>query len=526
MTTAAAVQTIGHEIAAAQFRSIPLTDIEPSPSNPRKTFAGIDELAADFKIRGVLLPLIVRPKAKGFECVAGERRLRAAKLAKLATVPAIVRELSDLEVLEIQIVENAKRQDIHPVEEAEAYRALRDVHKLSVAEISAKVGRPVGTVYERLKLCELAPEVRKAALAGELPASHAVLIARIPDKKLQAEALGRMKQWDGAPVSYRAALDLVHHNFMLQLDGAQWDKKDATLVPAAGACSTCVKRTGNQPELFSDVKSKDTCTDPACFQSKKEAFVKLTVATAKSEGKKVLEAGEAKDYFGHQAGRAKPTLIDLDEKDYNDAKQRTWREKLGKKAPASVLAVDDAAKVHELVPRKEVEKALPKKEAPKREVGRMAQGKVQEERLKLREAVVAAAFTPFLAAAAKKPDDALRFVVADGLDMVNAEDARLIAAACGIATDKPEDMEKRLKGLIEKAEIEQLAAIALGLMVADNAAGSIWGDGYGEPFASTCKLLKIDLKKLEGAERLKRKAEAKASSKKPASKPTKPTKKK
>src|SRR5947209_2746114 len=104
MSTAAA-PIIGHEILAAQFRTIPLADIEPSPTNPRKTFAGLDELADDFKIRGVLLPLIVRPKGKGFECVAGERRLRAAKLAKFATVPCLVRELSDLEVLEIQIVE-------------------------------------------------------------------------------------------------------------------------------------------------------------------------------------------------------------------------------------------------------------------------------------------------------------------------------------------------------------------------------------------------------------------------------------
>jgi ParB/RepB/Spo0J family partition protein len=405
MTNAAAVQTIGHEIAAAQFRSIPLAEIEPSPSNPRKTFAGLDELANDFKIRGVLLPLIVRPKGKGFECVAGERRLRAAKLAKLATVPAIVRELSDLEVLEIQIVENAKRQDIHPVEEAEAYRTLRDVHKLSVAEISAKVGRPVGTVYERLKLCELAPEVRKAALAGELPASHAVLIARIPDQKLQAEALGHIVDEDGA-LPYRDAVELVHRKFMLQLANAPFDTADEKLVAGAGSCAKCPKRTGNQRELFADVKSPDTCTDTACFGKKVAAAAEVRLKVVEAEGKKVLRGAQVEklfdeNYNGEKYLRQNSGFVPLKSggqyvgNSYMDVAAAV---KKNPKIQTVVIAHPDTGKPMELVPVKELPKV---KERAFGSHNYEKQERTRKEKERQRRAFAASIVAPLVARAEK-----------------------------------------------------------------------------------------------------------------------------
>jgi len=508
--------------AAAQkaplVHMIPPERIRPSSSNPRKTFADIEDLAKDLQLRGVLQPVLLRPiagKPDDYELVFGERRWRAAKVAKLAAVPAFVREIGDQEVLELQLVENAKRTDIHPVEEAEAFRQLHEKHKLSVDEIAVKVGKSKAHVYGRIKLCELAEPVKKAALAGDLPATHALLIARIPSAKLQTEALNEMKDFGGETVSYREAVRIVHDEYMLQLADAQWDKADEKLVPAAGSCVKCPKRTGNQPELFSDVKAKDTCTDPACFKLKKEAFVKLQVEQAKTDGKKVLEAEEAKKYFGHQAGRAGAAMIDLDERDWIDPKHRTWREKLGKKVPTPVLAIDDYAKVHELVPRKEVEKALPKREAPKpRQVSQESQ---QHDRQKLRSAVVAAAFPLLLEAAKKKATDALRLVVSDSIEMAAAEDVDLLAAALGITGEKPAEREKALEKLIEKANLEQLAAIALGSITVDLASGGMWSSSYGEPFKSACELFKIDLKKLEGAERLKKKAAKKEAKKgKPA----------
>src|SRR4051812_30589497 len=92
---------------------VPPGKIDASPSNPRKTFAGIDELADDVKVRGVLQPILVRPRGERFEIVFGERRWRACKAAKLEAVPAFVREMTDEEALEVQLVENSKREDIH-----------------------------------------------------------------------------------------------------------------------------------------------------------------------------------------------------------------------------------------------------------------------------------------------------------------------------------------------------------------------------------------------------------------------------
>src|SRR5690606_14398087 len=124
-----------------------------------------------------------------YEIIAGERRYRASKLAGRTTIPAIVREISDLEVLELQIIENLQREDLHPLEEAESYEALLEQHKAdpdySVDLIAAKLGKSRAYIYARLKLCALRPAARKAFYAGTLTASTALLLARIPAPELQ-----------------------------------------------------------------------------------------------------------------------------------------------------------------------------------------------------------------------------------------------------------------------------------------------------------------------------------------------------
>lgn len=195
-----------HTKPAQSFELIPLADLSPSPTNPRRTFdeGKLLEMADSIARHGVLQPILVRPwpagqvmpgvvafgtAAPGYEIIAGERRYRAAKIAAVETIPANVRHLDDNEVLEIQIIENLQREEVHPIEEAEGFQTLMQRTGCSAEELAAKVGRSKAYIYARLKLTALFQAGRDAFREGKLNASTALLIARIPGEKLQAEAL-------------------------------------------------------------------------------------------------------------------------------------------------------------------------------------------------------------------------------------------------------------------------------------------------------------------------------------------------
>jgi len=179
-------------------------------------------------------------------------------------------------VLDIQITENLQRDDLTELEEAEGYQALMQLTGLNAEQVGAKIGKSRAYVYTRLKLLDLCTDVRQALRDKKLEATTATLLARIPNEKLQIKALNEVLkgQWDGdgyATMSYRQAAAHVQREYMLALDKATFDIKAVDLLPAAGACSACPKRTGAEPELFADVKSADVCTDPVCFHKKEDA---------------------------------------------------------------------------------------------------------------------------------------------------------------------------------------------------------------------------------------------------------------
>jgi ParB/RepB/Spo0J family partition protein len=213
------------------------------------------------------VPIIARPSIRGagrYEIVAGERRFRAASAAGLTEIPAIVRDLTDAEALELQVIENNQRVDVHPLEEAEGYEALMQHAHYSVDDMAAKVGKSRAYVYARLKLLALCEAGRKALYEGTISASIALLLARIPVKKLQEKCLDEVldDMGSGEPMSFREAKDHVENRYMLRLKEAPFKPGDAGLVPKAGACTDCPKRTGNEPELFADIANADVCTDP------------------------------------------------------------------------------------------------------------------------------------------------------------------------------------------------------------------------------------------------------------------------
>lgn len=280
---------------------IPLQFITASLTNPRKRFdeAQLGELTESVKRHGVLQPILVRSATSTkdprvlWELVAGERRYRAAKAAGLEDIPAVVRSLTDIEALEVQVIENLQRADLHPIEEAEGYEHLLKLQAYTAEDLAAKVGKSKAYVYARLKLTALCPEARQAFYADNLTPSTALLIARIPGAKLQAQVLKEITN-EHDPLSYRDAARLIHDDYMLRLKDATFDIKDATLLPKAGACGACPKRTGNQPELFGDVKSADVCTDPQCFAAKKEVGLARLRKKHEDAGRKVIAGVEAK----------------------------------------------------------------------------------------------------------------------------------------------------------------------------------------------------------------------------------------
>jgi ParB/RepB/Spo0J family partition protein len=346
---------------------ISVEDLYASPSNPRKKARHLDELAASIARSGVLQPITVRPKpgaANGaMEIVCGERRWRGAKLAKLKVVPAIVRELTDEEVLEVQLIENIQRDDLTPLEEGDTYRHLMDDLGKSVDEIAARTGKSRGTIYARRKLSDLGAHARKLLDEEEITPSVALLLARISDPKRQEEAARHMLDRDGDALPYREAREVVEDRYMRELKGVPWKLDDAELVPKAGACTICPLRSGNQVEMFGEAVGRhDVCTQPACFEQKLEAFAARTLKDAKTKGLEVVPAKEAKklfyDYgYGGRNLRGDSGYVEIGQACGDDPKRRSYQRLLGK-AAKPVVAIDPDGKVRHLLAKAGLPKLL------------------------------------------------------------------------------------------------------------------------------------------------------------------------
>lgn len=156
-------------------RELDLDQIEPNPEQPRRRFdeASLHELADSLKEHGMLQPVIVRALGGRFQLVAGERRCRAAEIAGLHRVPAIVREYSDAEMLEIALLENLQREDLNALEEAEAYATLVDRFGLTQEDLARRLGRSRPAISNALRLLTLEPPIRELVAAGTLSAGHA-----------------------------------------------------------------------------------------------------------------------------------------------------------------------------------------------------------------------------------------------------------------------------------------------------------------------------------------------------------------
>jgi ParB family chromosome partitioning protein len=169
---------------------IPLAEIRPSPFQPRKRFDDkkLGELAASIRARGILSPVIVRQIPGGYELVAGERRLRAAERAGLERIPAVVREISNAEMLEVALIENVQREDLNPIEEAEVYRRLIEEFGLTQDEMAARVGKDRASVANTLRLLKLPHPIREDLIGGAISAGHGRALLGLEGRELQLKA--------------------------------------------------------------------------------------------------------------------------------------------------------------------------------------------------------------------------------------------------------------------------------------------------------------------------------------------------
>lgn len=384
------------ELAKTSAQRIPLEKLTESPLNKRRTWGDLDELAKSLASVGILQDLVARPhrtKPGLFEVVFGHRRLRAAKIAKLDDAPVKVRELDDGQVVELQAIENLQRTDIHEMEEAEAFELLRQKQHLSAEDLAAKVGKSRAYVYARLKLLDLCPEARDAFFKGEMTASVALGLARVPGgmqvgalvklrKEAEQHAFGEGKL-EELPV--RDALELLREEYTLRLATAPFDRGDAELVPGAGACKDCPKRSGNQAKLFGDDAfggddDKETCTDPVCFGEKRKAHENRASAKLEARGVEVLH-GKRQHWGGINPPKGYVTLTDhVAGKKVGDLVSKArGKGKLEKKT----VIFGEGGKTVEIVKKEDLVQATGVKE-PARSSG-FDQAKYDQER-KLREA--------------------------------------------------------------------------------------------------------------------------------------------
>jgi ParB family transcriptional regulator, chromosome partitioning protein len=187
------VSRVREEDLPGPVNEVDISNLKPNPGQPRKTFseAELSELAESIRLRGVLQPILVRPdpkKAGSFQIVAGERRFRAAQTAGLKSVPVIIKEMDELEVLEIAIIENVQRQDLNPVEEAEAYGQLMKRFGRTQEGLAESVGKSRVHIANTLRLLKLPEHARELLREGKVSAGHAraALSAHDPDMVLDA----------------------------------------------------------------------------------------------------------------------------------------------------------------------------------------------------------------------------------------------------------------------------------------------------------------------------------------------------
>lgn len=259
-----------------------------------------DEFVESIKVNGILQPPVVRPRGALFEIVAGERRVEAAKKAGLDRINCKIIEADDDRARELTLVENIDRENLTPLEEAAEIAELVKLHDGDAVEVAARLGRSRHFVKSRLALSRLDLAIFKNSdIEPELvPVACLELLAKAPpetQKKIVGDAYGCINDYE----ALRNALVELSR----KLGGGLFDAEDETLVPEAGACSNCHKRTGSDPDLFGNVAGLmkgDHCLDDGCYSAKVRAGLACKEADARKKHPDLILAAKSIPYGERQ----------------------------------------------------------------------------------------------------------------------------------------------------------------------------------------------------------------------------------
>lgn len=227
-------------------RHILIDRIEPNPENPRLLFeeSALEELAASIREHGILQPILVRPLADRYQIVAGERRWRAAALAGLDTIPALVEELDDEAALEIAVIENLQREDLSPLEEATMYEKMVTEHGYSIRKLAQKLGKDKGYLENRLRLADAPEEIRALVSVRKDTLSHAYELMKVQDPKKRKRLAAQVASGQLSLVKLRERIEGRPRRVVGDLPGSEqvaaWpgDEDEAETLPAPAKVPT------------------------------------------------------------------------------------------------------------------------------------------------------------------------------------------------------------------------------------------------------------------------------------------------
>lgn len=341
---------------------IPIGQIVPSKTNPRINFneQKLKELSDSIKERGQLQAILVCKLEDGtFEIIAGERRWRASKMAGRDVMKCEIVELDEKAKLEVQLIENVLRDDLHPMEEAQGYKNLIDQHGYTVEKLAAKTGKKKPDIAKTIKLLNLTEEGQKAFKEDKFQLGHALLIARIEDAHLQDKVVKELSQAWGRKYTLKDTQEYIESHIFVKLTKAPFKIDDAELLPIVGACTGCEYNTDTNTGLFTDMKNAGMCSHPKCYGDKVNAFWKGITKAETEKGNVVLARSLTNKIFNRYSSDdlSNSEYVNANAKYESHPKKLTYKALLKGKIK-EYIALDLKGKVRRLYKKSEINAAV------------------------------------------------------------------------------------------------------------------------------------------------------------------------
>lgn len=321
-------------MATEEVKQIKLDSLHIAPFHKRSIWGAMTELRDSIVANGIIEPLIVRARERkdggGYEIGAGARRFKAATMAELKTVPCIIRDLDDEDMIALQVDENRQREGLHPLDEADYCQELSS-RGMAQEAIARRLGMKKRDVLRRMALCALGPAARKAFIGGRFDEEAAMSLASTRDAAKQRDILAAL---DAGTLQPEEITSYIRRTFTAALDDVPWRKSDEQLVAKAGACSTCPKRSDVQRDLFPENNHGSRCLDLDCWRAKMDATWALESA---KPGVSMFDA-PAESVFAPQSSGRPIVIRSSGMVDKNalcpHVENYTWEEALAKVTPA------------------------------------------------------------------------------------------------------------------------------------------------------------------------------------------------